>query len=171
MTSSSAYVFSLRKYSAAFYKARYWHSTHKPILRFLGYNSGEDADVVVMGCDAVWTGRQIPTFRINIMSFSTVLKIGTIWFSETGTVCFSKMFVYTYGFTWRNNPEGHPFYENLIFILIDQVWILYGDRRVQNGNKALNSTLNNCERWVSHSGRFTSGIESVLRIWQEADWT
>jgi hypothetical protein len=34
----------------------------------------EDVDVLVLGCDDVWTRRQIPTFQRNLLSPSSALK-------------------------------------------------------------------------------------------------
>jgi hypothetical protein len=40
-----------------------------------GSHGGEDVDVGLLGCDAVWNCRWIPTFRKNIVIPSSVLKM------------------------------------------------------------------------------------------------
>jgi hypothetical protein len=42
-------------------------------LEIWGSHGGKDVDVVLLGCNAVWTCRQIPTFRRNILPPSSGL--------------------------------------------------------------------------------------------------
>jgi hypothetical protein len=42
----------------------------------------EDVDVGLLGCNVVWTRREIPTFRRNILSSSSRLKMKAERFSE-----------------------------------------------------------------------------------------
>jgi hypothetical protein len=41
------------------------------ICKIRGSHSSEDDSVVVLGCDAVWTQRQIPAFQKNVLSPSS----------------------------------------------------------------------------------------------------
>jgi hypothetical protein len=47
----------------------------KNVIDLLHQRTTPDVDVVLLGFKAVWTGRQIRTFRRNIMSPSSGLKI------------------------------------------------------------------------------------------------
>jgi hypothetical protein len=47
------------------------------LSEILGSHGGEDVDVSLLGCDAVWTCIKMPTFRRNILSPSSVLKTET----------------------------------------------------------------------------------------------
>jgi hypothetical protein len=53
--------------------------------------------VGLLGCDAVWTCRYIPTFWRNILPLSSALIMKTVCFTETS--------VSTYKSTRRHNPE------------------------------------------------------------------
>jgi hypothetical protein len=53
----------------------------------------------LLGSDAVWTCRWVPTFRRNTMPQSSALKMEA--------VCSSETLVPTYKSTRRHNPENH----------------------------------------------------------------
>jgi hypothetical protein len=52
-------------------------------VELLGSDDGEDVDVGLLGCIAVWTCRRIPTFRRNIPSPSSGMEMERVCSSET----------------------------------------------------------------------------------------
>lgn len=60
------------------------------------FHRSKDVNIVVMGCNGMWTHRQIQ-FQINILSQSSALQMETVGFSET--LASSCMF------TQCHNPE------------------------------------------------------------------
>jgi hypothetical protein len=59
-------------------------------------------NVVILGCDSVWSCRLIPTFRRNMLSPFSELKS-----QKMETVCFSEMLVTSYEATRCHNPDEH----------------------------------------------------------------
>jgi hypothetical protein len=68
------------------------------ICDITGSHGRKDVDVGLLGCDTVWTRKQIPTFRRNILSPSSALKMEKIYLSETS--------VSTHKSTWRHTEDG-----------------------------------------------------------------
>jgi hypothetical protein len=47
-------------------------------LRFEALNGGEGIDVVLLGCNGIWTCREIPKFLRKVMPAASRLKVGTV---------------------------------------------------------------------------------------------
>jgi hypothetical protein len=82
-----------------------------------GPHGGEDDDVVLLDCDAVWTRRSIPKFRRNMLS-TYPLPINPTSALKMETVCFSEALVWTYESTRRHNPGEQHRHLNLVFWIV-----------------------------------------------------